>query len=156
MATQNFILDDCQEDPQIVGLVRAVKQMPDYEFIFNINTANNFQFSRIEDLKFCGEYYDHFFSVYTGYDKEYKNCLTIISNKSTSYSQKKEINTLFIDEEKEKYLISKYKDIDFIIKTSDSINDFSLILLPKFLAFEVQEYILSSEEELHQMIQYYE
>lgn len=130
--------------------------MPDHEFIFNVNEANNFHFVRIDDLKYCGEYYNHFFPVYEGYDREYKNCIKIIGNKSISSIQKKEIKTLFIDEEKERFLINKYKDIDYIIKTSDSINDFSLILLPKFLAFEIQEYILSSEEELYQMIQYYE
>lgn len=156
MGTQNIILDDCQEEDVLLGLVRTVKQMPDHEFIFKVNSVNNFNFCRIEDLPYCGEYYDHHFTVYEGYDKENKNCIKIICNKSVATKQKKEITELFIEEEKEKYLISKYKDIDYIIKTSDGIDDFSVILLPNFLAFEVQEYILSSEEELYQMIQYYE
>lgn len=156
MGTQNIILDDCEEDDVLLGLVRTVKNIPDHEFIFQINRVNNFNFYRIEDLSYCGEYYDHHFTVYEGYDRENKNCIKIIRNKSVATTQKKEITELFIEEEKEKYLISKYKDIDYIIKTSDGIDDFSVILLPNFLAFEVQEYILSSDEELYQMIQYYE
>ena len=153
MGTQNIILDDYQEDDLLLGLIRTVKQIPEYEFIFQINKVNTFCFYRIEDLQYCGEYYDHYFTVYEGYDKENKNCIKIISNKSVRNIQKKEITELFIDEEKEKYLITKYKDIDYIIKTSDGIDDFSVILLPKFLAFEVQEYILSSHEELYQTLQ---
>ena len=156
MGTQNIILDDSQEEDVLLGLIRTVKHMPDYEFFFQINSVNNFSLQKIEDLQYVGEYFDHYFTVYEGYDKVHKNCIKIISNKSTTSIQKKEITELFIEEEKEKYLISKYKDIDYIIKTSDGIDDFSVILLPKFLAFEVQEYILSSEEELYQMIQYYE
>lgn len=34
--------------------------------------------------------------------------------------------------------------------------DFSLILLPENLVFQIQEYLLSSDEELYQLIQYYE
>ena len=34
--------------------------------------------------------------------------------------------------------------------------DFSVILLPENLVFQIQEYLLSSDEELYQLIQYYE
>lgn len=156
MGTQNFILDDFQEEEILLGLIRTVKKLPDYEFFFHVNRINNFYFQKIEDLKYSGEYYDHYFSVYEGYDNVNKNCIKIIGNKSVSSVQKKEITELFISEEKEKFLITKYKDIDYIIKTSDCIDDFSLILLPNSLAFEIQEYILSSNEELYQTIMYYE
>ena len=156
MKTLNIILDDFLEDDLLLGLIRTVKKLPDYEFIFQVNKANNFYFSRIDDLIYNGIYYDHHYSVYKGYDRVNQNCINIISNEPVQIIQKKEITELFISEEKERFLISKYKDIDYIIKTSDSIDDFSLILLPNFLAFEVQEYTLSSEEELYQTIQYYE
>ena len=156
MGTQNFILDDFEEEDLLLGLIRTVKQLPDHEFFFHVNCINNFYFKKIEDLKYSGEFYDHCFSVYEGYDKVNKTCIKIIGNRSVSSVQKKEITELFIHEEKEKFLITKYKDIDYIIKTSDCIDDFSLILLQNSLAFEIQEYILSSEEELYQTIMYYE
>ena len=156
MANQNFILDDLEEDQKTLGLIRAVKKIPEHEFIFGVNCVNNFNFKRINDLKYCGKYYDYHFSVYQGYDMKYKNCIHIISNKSSSFKQKNEITELFIDEQNERFLLKKYQDIDYIIKTSDDIHDFSLILLPKILAFDVQKYILSSEEELYHLIQNYD
>ncbi|MFC6268960.1 IPExxxVDY family protein [Frigoriflavimonas asaccharolytica] len=156
MAHQNFILDDLEEDQETLGLIRAVKKIPEYEFIFAVNRINNFNFKRIKDLKYSGKYFDYNFSVYKGYDIEYKNCIHIFSNKSTSSLQKKEITELFVDEENERFLLNKYRDIDYIIKTTDDIHDFSLILLPKNIAFDVQKYIISSEEELYHLIQYYD
>lgn len=156
MKTQSIILDDLDEENETLGLIRAVKHLPDHEFIFHINQNNSFYFKRIDDLKYYGEYYDHSFPVFEGYDKVNKECIKIIANRSLPTDPKKEITELFIEEEDTMFLINKYRDIDYIIKTSDRINDFSLLLLPKFLAFEVQEYILSSDEELYQMIQDYE
>lgn len=156
MKTQNIILDDFPEEDIKLGLIRMVEKRPDYEFFFHVNSVNNFCFARSEDIKQCGEYYDYSFACYEGYDRIHKSCIKIIRNKSIAAVQKKEINELFLAEQEDKYLISKYKDIDYIIKTSDGIDDFSLILLPNFLAFEVQEYILSSHEELCQTLQYYE
>ena len=156
MKNQNIILDEVPDEDLQLGLIRMVVKLPDHEFFFHVNAVNNFCFSRVEDIKEYGAYYDYSFACYEGYSRTHKSCIKIIRNKSVASYQKKEIRELFIPEENEKYLISKYEDIDYIIKTSDGINDFSLILLPNFLAFEVQEYTLSSDEELYQTLQYYE
>jgi hypothetical protein len=47
-------------------------------------------------------------------------------------------------------------DVDYLIKTSDYIDDFSLILLPEFSVFNIQTFSLSSTNERYQLIKYYE
>jgi hypothetical protein len=53
-------------------------------------------------------------------------------------------------------LLDHFQDVDYLIKTSETFDDFSLILLPENLVFKTQEFTLSSDEELYQLIQYYE
>ncbi len=157
MEVQKFILDDIEEDEITIGLLRFAKDLPSFEFFFNVNQINTFCFSRIDDLIVHGEYYDYHFEVFEGYSPDSKTCFRFIGNKSTSESrQKKEITELFIEEQDIKYLINYQPDINYIIKTSDKIADFSLILLPENLAFAIQESIVDPEDELYQIIQYYE
>ena len=70
--------------------------------------------------------------------------------------QKKKSTELFNNEEDTKYLLENFNDVDYLIKTSEPFDDFSVILLPENLVFQIQEYLLSSDEELYQLIQYYE
>ena len=65
-------------------------------------------------------------------------------------------NQLFLDESNIKFLLNLHQDADYILTNSDMFTDFSLILLPENLVFQIQEYLLSSDEELYQLIQYYE
>lgn len=156
MEIQKFILDDADTGDLTVGLVRLAKKIPDYEFFFRVNQVNSFAFERIEDLVVEGQYYSYAFPVFEGYSKEEKICFRFIANKSASAIQKSEITELFTDEQSIKLLLNDQPDIDYIIKTSDKIADFSLILLPEMLAFAVQESVLQSDGELYQTIQYYE
>ena len=154
MGTQNIILDDFPNEDLIIGFITTEKKLPNHEFFYHLNNENHFFFKRIEDLKYSGKYYDYFFQVFEGYDNINKINIKIISNQSYFNSQKKEIRELFIEESAVKHLI--LKDVDYIIKTTDCINDFSLILQSTILALDMQEYILSSQEELYQTLQYYE
>ena len=156
MEIQKFILDDFEDDEITIGLLRLAKQVPDFELFFKINAINNFCFSRIEDLKIVGEYYDYFFSVFEGYSVNSKSCFRFISNKSWKSIQKKEVTELFSNEHNIKLLLENNADIDYIIKSSDKFADFSLILLPENLTFSLQEITISSDTELYQTIQYYE
>jgi hypothetical protein len=70
--------------------------------------------------------------------------------------KKKSKNQLFSDESNIKFLLNLHQDVDYILTNSDIFADFSLILLPENFVFQIQEYSLSSEEELYQLIQYYE
>ena len=151
MGTQNIILDDFPNEDQIIGLITTEKKLPNHEFFYHLNNENHFFFKRIDDLKYSGKYYDYFFQVFEGNDNINKINIKIICNKSISSLQKKEIKELFTEESTEKYLFNK--DIEYIIQTSECINDFSLILHSKILGFNVQEYILSSHEELYQTLQ---
>lgn len=140
----------------VIGLVRLIKTIPEHELFFLINSVNNFVFKRIEDIKIEGEYFDYFFSRYQAYDPYSKNCYRFISNKSILSVSKKAQNQLFLDESNIKFLLNLHQDVDYILTNSDMFADFSLILLPENFVFQIQEYPLSSEEELYQLIQYYE
>jgi len=139
-----------------IGLVRLIKTIPEHELFFILNKINDFKFKRINDIKIKGEYFDYYFSRYQAYDKYSKNCYSFISNKSIRSDQKKVQNQLFSDESNIKFLLNLHQDADYILTNSDMFADFSLILLPENFVFQIQEYLLSSEEELYQLIQYYE
>lgn len=103
-----------------------------------------------------GEYFDYYFSRYRAYDRLTKNCYHILSNKSIFSVEKKKQQQLFIEESEIKFLLNQHQDADYILTNSDMFADFSLILLPENLIFQIQEFSLSSDEELYQLIQYYE
>lgn len=137
-------------------MIRLAKPIPEHELFFSINQINDFKFKRVDDILIEGEYFDYHFSRYEAYDKFSKNCHHIISNKSIVSIRKKEQNELFSDESNIKYLLNLHQDVDYILSNSDIFAEFSLILLPENFVFQTQEYPLSSEEELYQLIQYYE
>lgn len=139
-----------------IGLVRLIKPIPDYELFFMINRSNDFQFSRTADIKIEGQYFDYYFSRFQAYDRFSKNCFSFISNKSILSVEKKTQNELFSNESNIKFLLNVHQDADYILTNSDIFADFSLILLPENFIFQIQEYSLSSDEELYQLIQYYE
>lgn len=139
-----------------IGLIRLAKPIPEHELFFKINNLNTFKFSRISDILIKGEYYDHYFSRYQAYNKSTKDCYSFISNKSLLSVEKKVADQLFSDEFNIKFLLNLHPDVDYILTNTDMFADFSLILLPENLVFQIQEYPLSSEEELYHLIQYYE
>lgn len=139
-----------------VGLIRLAKPIPEHELFFSINNINTFKFKRVDDILIKGEYFDHSFSRYQAYDRFSKNCYSFISNRSISSVQKKVQNQLFSDESNIKFLLNLHQDVDYILTNTDMFAEFSLILLPENFVFQIQEYPLSSEEELYQLIQYYE
>ena len=137
-------------------MVRLAKDIPAHEFFYKINQTNNLNFSRKKDLVFHGAYYDYFFPRYEAYPKYSKTCFTFISNKSSESKQKKVQTELFTEEENSKFLLNNQVDVEYILHSSEQFPDFSVILLPENLVFPIQDYTLSSDEELYQIIQYYE
>lgn len=70
---------------------------------------------------------------------------------------KKKLQTeLFTGEENIKFLLNNQVEVQYILHSSEQFPDFSVILLPENLVFPIQDYTLGSEEELYQIIQYYE
>lgn len=151
-----YDLDDIEFEDIAIGLVRLAKDIPAHEFFYKINQLNNLSFSRKKDLVFHGDYYDYFFPRFEAYHKFSKTCFTFISNKSSQSKQKKDHTELFTEEENIKFLLNNQVDVEYILHSSDQFPDFSVILLPENLVFPIQDYTLSSEEELYQIIQYYE
>ena len=157
MKTQKILLDIETDDENIsLGLVRLAKEIPQHELFFHLNTINSFNFSRIEDLVYHGTYFDYHFPRFQTFHNESKICIHFIANKCCHSTQKKISTELFSGEFENKYLLEHYQDVDYIIKTSEPFDDFSLILLPENLMFPIQHFPLSPIEELYQIIQYYE
>ncbi|CAD0221576.1 IPExxxVDY family protein [Chryseobacterium sp. D764] len=151
-----YDLDDIEFEDITIGLVRLAKDVPAHEFFYKINQANNLSFSRKKDLVFHGGYYDYFFPRFEAYHKFSRTCFTFISNKSSESKQKKVQTELFTEEENIKFLLNNQVDVEYILHSSEQFPDFSVILLPENLVFPIQDYTLSSDEELYQIIQYYE
>ena len=156
MKTLKLTLDQEEESELSIGLLRLTKSIPDFEFFYHLNTANTFQFRRIADFKIEGNYYDYSFPRFESYSHDKKTCIQIIANKNSESVQKSKISELFCDETENRLLLSLYEDVDYIIKTSDIIHDFSLILLPENFAFQIQQFSLSPHDELYSIFQYYE
>lgn len=151
-----YDLDDIEFDDITIGLVRLVKGIPDHEFFYKINQSNNLKFSRTKDLTFHGFYYDYYFPRFEAYHKFTKTYFTFISNRSSESKQKRQQTELFSEEENIKFLLNNQVDVEYILHSSEQFPDFSVILLPENLVFPIQDYILSSDKELYQIIQYYE
>ncbi|WP_143884277.1 IPExxxVDY family protein [Chryseobacterium binzhouense] len=151
-----YDFDETEFEDITIGLVRLAKHIPDHEFFFRINQINDLTFSRINDLVYNGLYYDFSFPRYEAYHKYTKTCFTFISNKSSESKQKKLQTELFSEEDNIKFLLNNHPEVEYILHSSEQFPDFSVILLAENLVFPIQDYKLSSEEELYQIIQYYE
>ena len=157
MKTQKILLDIEDEDENIpLGLARLAMDIPPHELFFHINTINSFNFMRIDDLVYHGEYFEYHFPRFQAFHHDSKVCIHFIGNKCCHSKQKKIATELFSGEFENKFLLEHFQDVDYLIKTSETFDDFSLILLPENLVFKTQEFTLSSDEELYQLIQYYE
>lgn len=156
MKSKKLFLDFEDEECIEIGLMRLASNLPHSEVFFHLNNANIFNLKRSFDIVFEGVYNDYHFACYEAYDKSNKNCWRLISNKSIVTHKKKEQTLLFEDEEDVKFLLNDHHDVDYVITSSDSFADFSVILLPEKLFFPIQEFNLSADTELYQIIQYYE
>lgn len=151
MKNKKILLELEDDEPINIGLIRQAKRLPDYEMFFEINKINSFNFCRINDL----EYKKFSFPKFETYHPETKTCYQIIANKSAP-KRKKTNNELFSTTEEIKFLMPKNKDVDFIIYAKDTIADFSLILLPENILFQIQDFSIQPQTELYKLIQYYE
>lgn len=157
MKTQKILLDIDEEEEEItVGLVRLVKDVPAHELFYQLNSQNTFNFSRTADLTYHGNYNDYYFPRFQAFHPDSELCIHFIANRSSHYLQKKIPQELFSGETETKFLLDHSQDVDYIMKTSEPFDDFSLLLLPENLLFQIQNFRLSPFEELYQLIQYYE
>ncbi|MEC5157708.1 IPExxxVDY family protein [Chryseobacterium sp. MP_3.2] len=156
MKNQKILLDIEEEEEEItLGLVRLSKDVADYELFFQINTLNTFKFSRIADYVHQGKYYEYHFPRFQAFHTDSRICIHFISNKSAQNILKKVSTELFSVEEQTLYLLDGFQDVDYLIWTSEPFDDFSVILLPENMVFQIQNFPLSSNEELFHSIQYY-
>lgn len=156
MKTQKLTLEIDADEEITLGLVRLAKQVPDYELFYHLNTLNTFQFKRVNDLVFHGTYYDYYYPKFEAFHHDSKICIHFIANKSDHSVLKKASTELFTNEGDTKFLLENYEDVDYIISTSEPFGDFSVILLPENLMFQIQDFHLCPSAELYHLIQYYE
>lgn len=156
MKTQKLTLEIDADEEITLGLVRLAKEVPDYELFYHLNTLNTFQFKRVNDLVFHGTYYDYYYPKFEAFHHDSKICIHFIANKSDHSVLKKASTELFANEGDTKFLLENYEDVDYIISTSEPFGDFSVILLPENLMFQIQDFHLCPSVELYHLIQYYE
>lgn len=156
MKTQKFTLEIDEDDEITLGLVRLAKEVPDYELFYHLNALNTFNFKRITDLVYHGKYYDYHYPRFQSFHHDNKICIQFIANKSSYSIQKSKQTELFNTEEDTRHLLDHFPDVNYLITTSEPFDDFSLILLPENLMFQIQDFQLNPTEELYQLIQYYE
>lgn len=147
---------DTDFDAISVSLIRLAKNIADYEFFFQINQLNHLKFARIQDLVYCGEFYDYHFPRFQAYHQFTETCFTFTANQSLISTPKKVLRELFVAEENIKFLLNNKTDVEYILHSSEHIPDFSVILLPENLVFPRQDYTVDSDEEFYQILQYYE
>jgi hypothetical protein len=156
LKTKKLFLDEEEEESINLGLIRLSQEFPTHELFYKINKLNAFKFTRIKDITIFGTYFKYTFARFEAYHHLSKNCLQIISNKSELSYKIKEQKELFNSESETRCLFNELTDVDYLIKTSDLIDDFSLILFPENLVFKIQIFPLSSINERYQLIKYYE
>ncbi|WP_226063284.1 IPExxxVDY family protein [Kaistella polysaccharea] len=156
MKTQKIILDIDHDEEITIGLVRFAKEVPDHEIFFHLNSINPFNFTRITDFIYRGQFSDYYFPRFQAFHHSTQVCIHFISNRATQIIQKKTSSELFTEDEDSSFLLKNFQDVDYIITTSEPFDDFSVILLPENLMFQIQDFLISPEEELYQLIQYYE
>lgn len=153
---KKFFLDADEEEFINLALLRLAKKLPAHEFFYKINQINAFKFKRIKDIIITGKYFQYNFPRFEAYHDSSKNYLQIIGNKSEISYKIKEQKELFNTENETSYLFKEFLDVDYVFKSADFIDDFSLILLPENLAFNLQTISLISNDDRYQLIKYYE
>lgn len=156
MKSLKLFLDTEDEEDLNLGLIRLTREIPDYELFYHINGINGVGFKRIKELRKTRVYYDYYHQRFEAYFAHNKSCIQFIANKSSESVQKQQVTELFVEENEVNFLLPNHKDVDYLLKSSDSFADFSVILLPETFMFQLQEFQLSSDDELFQLIQYYE
>lgn len=157
MKKQKILLDIEEDEEELtLGLVRLAKEVPDFELFFHLNTLNSFKFSRIADVVYKGFYKDYYFPRFQAFHTDTQICIHFIANKSAHFTQKKIAKELFSNDDEHSYLLDHFQDVDYIIWTSEPFDDFSVILLPENLMFQIQSFPLCSTDELFSLIQYYD
>jgi hypothetical protein len=155
--TKNILqipIDDSQE-PLYIGYVKCQTILPTYNFFFEINKQNQFFFERKKDLIRHGEYFDYYYSVYEAKCETQQINYRFFSNHPIHTIQTKEISDLFGLEMENKFLVDS-SEIIYIASTSYFSANFSLILQTEKSIFQLEVQEIFSNDELFELIQYYE
>ncbi len=156
MKTQNLILDSDSSDDINIGLISLTQELDPHEFFFKLNTLNFSSFKRIKDLELKKTYFDYYHPRFEAYSVHFETKIHIIGNQSISSTEKLKSLELFSNESHVNHLLNDHHKINFIIKTEELFDDFSLILLPEEFSLPIETLTLSAGSELHTFFQYYE
>ena len=152
MKSNKFFLD-FEEEEILIGLIKLKQQIPHHELFFKVNQLNLFNFYRADDLSAEDSFRSYKFPKFETYDELTQAKFTIFANKSfLSEIKQTSPNELFQQGDEEKYFIDK--EVDYIIFSKNGWEDFSNINFPQDWVDSVEEFQLSSEHELYQIIIY--
>ena len=149
----NKIFLDFEEEEILIGLIKLKQQISNHELFFKVNQLNLFNFYRADDLRAEDTFRSYKFPKFETYDELTQAKFTIFANKSFwSETKQTSPNELFQQGDEEKYFIDK--EVDYIIFSKNGWEDFSNINFPQDWVDSVEEFQLSSEHELYQIIIY--
>jgi hypothetical protein len=156
LKNKKLFLDTVEEEAITVGLIKLAHHLPCHEVFFKINQLNFFQFCRMEDIMVENQNHLYHFPRFEAYDCGTQTSFVLIANMPDRVEKVQEHFELFDGADENKYLLSSVKDIDYIVTSQEECADFSVIQLPQDLIFEIQEYSINPNEDLYQLIHYYE
>lgn len=157
MKNVKLFLDHESQEPMRIGLLRTSGHPEPHELFFHINRWNEgLNFKRKTDLQKEGVFHTYKHLCFKTYCEDLKCYFQIFSNKSIEAVIKPLQGDLFSSETNINYLLPFDKDVDYILKTSDNIINFSVFSHVENILFPIQEVSLDSGEELYNIIQYHE
>ncbi len=156
MKPTDFLIDADDFEDIVIGFLTIHTSVLEHQLFYDTNKVNHFHFERVADFVFEGEYFRYYHSVFKGYHWESETTFTFFANKSHTTIQKKEITELFIDEGKVNFLLNNKSPNGYIMKSTNENEDFSLILLPKHIAYDWEKLILTPQQEIYYLIESYE
>lgn len=149
-------MDDDAAEGISVGLLRLSKQLPPHEFFYHFNCANRqIYLKRIKDLKNIGRDYSSSHLRMEGYHREPRCQVQFIENRASESQVFEHQGNLFSDGADVNFLLPMHPDVDFVVRTTDNLDDFSLILLPEGLTFSIQNFQIDAGS-LSDLIQFYD
>lgn len=81
--------------------------------------------------------------------------MQFIENRASESQVFEHQGNLFSDGADVNFLLPMHPDVDFVVRTTDNLDDFSLILLPEGLTFSIQNFQIDAGS-LSDLIQFYD
>lgn len=127
--------DEEEVDFQLLGI--QSKGMEEHKFVYWLNKTLGFQFSRTQDLDITFGHDRFCFSLYQ-YDDVYTDIEYFLIKNRSHNNKTENPNSLFDSVEDSRFLLSKHKIFDYLLKINTNSEDVQLIQLSLVKSIFVQ------------------